>query len=54
MPAEWADHECCWMQWPTDVTGDYSDIETWSHFDLDKARVDVGKCRKYIFLNLKS
>ena len=39
MPAEWSDHECCWMQWPTDVTGDYSDIETWSHFDLDKARV---------------
>ena len=38
MPAEWANHDCCWMQWPTDVTGEYSEIDTWSHFDLDKAR----------------
>ena len=55
MPAEWADHECCWMQWPTDVTGDYSDIETWSHFDLDKARVTWANVANTIskFENLK-
>ena len=39
MPAEWHSHDCCWMQWPTDVTGDYSEIESWAHFDLEKARV---------------
>ena len=39
MPAEWSNHDCCWMQWPTDVTGDYSEIESWAHFDLEKARV---------------
>ena len=38
MPAEWSEHECCWMQWSTET---YSDNTTpsWSHFDLDKARI---------------
>ena len=57
MPAEWANHDCCWMQWPTDVTGEYSEIDTWSHFDLDKARFawanvanNISKFEKLIML----
>ena len=39
MPAEWSEHECCWMQWPTIMTPS-EDAVTWSHFDLDKGRIN--------------
>ena len=38
MPPEWADHSCCWMQWPTDNFP--SDVtSSWSNFDVDKGRI---------------
>ena len=39
MPAEWSEHECCWMQWPTTMTPS-EDAVTWSHFDLKKGRIN--------------
>ena len=39
MPAEWSEHECCWMQWPTAMTPS-EDAVSWSHFDLDKGRIN--------------
>ena len=41
MPAEWEEHECCWMQWPhdnSDFSG-YGSVPTWSHFDVEKGRI---------------
>ena len=41
MPAEWEQHECCWMQWPhdnPDFSG-YNNVPTWSHFDIEKGRI---------------
>ena len=41
MPAEWEEHECCWMQWPHDnpkFSGNVN-IPTWSHFDIEKGRI---------------
>ena len=35
MPAEWEQHECCWMQWPLIS---YVEVPTWSHFDIEKGR----------------
>lgn len=38
MPPEWADHSCCWMQWPTDNFP--SDVTaSWSNFDIEKGRI---------------
>ena len=37
MPAEWEEHECCWMQWPTESFPSNA-TPSWSHFDLEKAR----------------
>ena len=39
MPAEWTEHECCWMQWPTEMTPSEEAV-SWSHFDLDKGRIN--------------
>ncbi len=39
MPAEWSEHECCWMQWPTEMTPS-ADAVSWAHFDLDKGRIN--------------
>ena len=41
MPAEWEQHECCWMQWPHDNPGfsGYNNVPTWSHFDIEKGRI---------------
>jgi len=39
MPAEWSEHECCWMQWPTSMTPSEEAV-SWSHFDLDKGRIN--------------
>ena len=39
MPAEWSEHECCWMQWPTAMTP-AEEAVSWSHFDLDKGRIN--------------
>ena len=39
MPAEWSEHECCWMQWPTAMTPSEEAV-SWSHFDLDKGRIN--------------
>ena len=38
MPAEWHQHECCWMQWPTEFFP-INATSSWSHFDLDKGRL---------------
>ena len=38
MPAEWYQHECCWMQWPTEFFP-VNATSSWSHFDLDKGRL---------------
>ena len=38
MPAEWHQHECCWMQWPTEFFP-VNATSSWSHFDLDKGRL---------------
>ena len=38
MPAEWYQHECCWMQWPTEFFP-INATASWSHFDLDKGRL---------------
>ena len=38
MPAEWYQHECCWMQWPTEFFP-INATSSWSHFDLDKGRL---------------
>ena len=38
MPAEWEEHECCWMQWPTE-TFPANATPSWSHFDVEKARI---------------
>ena len=38
MPAEWSEHECCWMQWPTESFPSNA-TPSWSHFDLEKARI---------------
>ena len=38
MPAEWEEHECCWMQWPTESFPTNA-TPSWSHFDLEKARI---------------
>ena len=38
MPAEWEEHECCWMQWPTE-NFPANATPSWSHFDLEKARI---------------
>ena len=38
MPAEWEEHECCWMQWPTE-NFPVNATPSWSHFDLEKARI---------------
>ena len=38
MPAEWYQHECCWMQWPTEFFT-INATSSWSHFDLDKGRL---------------
>ena len=38
MPAEWEEHECCWMQWPTESFPSNA-TPSWSHFDLEKARI---------------
>ena len=40
MPAEWEQHECCWMQWPHDNPefNSYAEVPTWSHFDIEKGR----------------
>ena len=41
MPAEWEQHECCWMQWPHDNSEfkGYAEVPTWSHFDIEKGRI---------------
>ena len=41
MPAEWKQHECCWMQWPHDNSNfrTYEQVPTWSHFDIEKGRI---------------
>ena len=41
MPAEWKQHECCWMQWPHDNPefNSYAEVPTWSHFDIEKGRI---------------
>jgi len=41
MPAEWEQHECCWMQWPHDNPeyNSYAEVATWSHFDIEKGRI---------------
>ena len=41
IPAEWEEHECCWMQWPHDnpVFSGYGTVPTWSHFDVEKGRI---------------
>ena len=41
MPAEWEQHECCWMQWPHDNPEfkSYAAVPTWSHFDIEKGRI---------------
>ena len=41
MPAEWKQHECCWMQWPHDNSNfsAYGQVPTWSHFDIEKGRI---------------
>ena len=41
MPAEWEQHECCWMQWPHDNPefNSYAEVPTWSHFDIEKGRI---------------
>ena len=41
MPAEWEQHECCWMQWPHDNPefNSYAKVPTWSHFDIEKGRI---------------
>ena len=41
MPAEWEQHECCWMQWPHDNTefNSYAEVPSWSHFDIEKGRI---------------
>ena len=41
MPAEWEQHECCWMQWPHDNPefNSYAEVSTWSHFDIEKGRI---------------
>ena len=38
MPAEWYQHECCWMQWPTEFFP-INATSSWSHFNLDKGRL---------------
>ena len=38
MPAEWHQHECCWMKWPTEFFP-INATSSWSHFDLDKGRL---------------
>jgi len=41
MPAEWEQHECCWMQWPHNNPefNSYAEVPTWSHFDIEKGRM---------------
>ena len=39
MPAEWSEHECCWMQWPTEMIPS-KDAVSWAHFDLGKGRIN--------------
>ena len=45
MPAEWEQHECCWMQWPHDKPefNSYAEVPTWSHFDIEKGRTAWAK-----------
>ena len=39
MPAEWFPHKNCWMQWPHDtIFANYSEIPSWSHFDINLDR----------------
>lgn len=38
MPAEWSNHECCWMQWPTSTTP-AGETVGWSNFDLENGRI---------------
>ena len=38
MPAEWSEHECCWMQWPTEIP-EFVRAENWYQFDLYKAHI---------------
>ena len=54
MPAEWYPHECCWMQWPHEISG-YTDVPTWSNFDVEKGRVAWSNVAKAIsnFENVK-
>tara|TARA_B100000029_G_C17468809_1_gene921219 strand:- start:164 stop:1210 length:1047 start_codon:yes stop_codon:yes gene_type:complete len=50
MPAEWAVHECCWMQWPhknLEHSG-YADVPSWSHFDFEKGRLAWANVAKSI------
>ena len=37
MPAEWEQHECCWMQWPHENPNfsGYGSVPTWSNFDIE-------------------
>jgi len=54
MPAEWYPHDCCWMQWPHEISG-YTDVPTWSNFDVEKGRVAWSNVAKAIsnFENVK-
>ena len=54
MPAEWSEHECCWMQWPTEIPPTLR-AENWYHFDLEKGRIAWANVAKNIsqFENLK-
>jgi|TARA_B110000967_G_scaffold209825_1_gene267906 agmatine deiminase len=38
MPAEWSEHECCWMQWPT-ATTPAGETPGWSNFNLENGRI---------------
>ena len=50
MPAEWGQHECCWMQWPHENPNfkSYAEIPSWSHFDIEKGRLAWANAAKAI------
>ena len=50
MPPEWYPHECCWMQWPHELSNEnsYQEIESWSHFDFEKGRHKWAEVAKAI------
>ena len=50
MPAEWHEHDCCWMQWPNQNTNfsGYGGIPSWSHFNFEKGKIAWAKVAKVI------